>query len=120
MTRSFPAAALPLLLACAWPAHAADRPDPADPSHAVPSIQHRSAFDGFRSHGDPAVGDWRAVNETVGRVGGWRVYAREVAAGAADAERDRDAPAPVHGAAAVSRPDGPRPADPHHQHGAPR
>lgn len=39
----------------------------------------RSAFDGYRSFADVPVAPWRDVNDTVGRIGGWRAYAREAA-----------------------------------------
>ena len=37
----------------------------------------RSAFDGYRPFDDAPVAAWRASNDTVGRIGGWRAYARE-------------------------------------------
>jgi len=103
VNRTLLAAAWPLLLACAASAQATDQPDPLDPAAVVDPVRHQSAFQGFRTHGDPTVGDWRAVNETVGRIGGWRTYAREVAEGAADAERE----AAAHQAGAAPAPRGP-------------
>lgn len=52
---------------------------PAQPAHAW-----RSAFDGYEAFADAPITSWRESNDTVGRIGGWRVYARE-AAGAASA-----------------------------------
>lgn len=37
----------------------------------------RSAFEGYRPFDDAGVAPWRAANDTVGRIGGWRAYARE-------------------------------------------
>lgn len=57
-------------------------PDPADPDAAVPVLRHRSSFDGYRRDAEPRVAPWRASNDQVREVGGWRVYAREVDEGA--------------------------------------
>lgn len=47
---------------------------------AQPSMPaHPSAWDGYQPWQSPEVGDWRQANALVGRIGGWRVYAREVA-----------------------------------------
>jgi hypothetical protein len=57
----------------------------------------RSAFDGYQAFADPAPGSWRDVNDTVGRIGGWRAYAREAAAAdgrSGDAVTPPAAPAP--------------------------
>ena len=37
----------------------------------------RSAFDGYRAYNDNAVSNWKAANENVARIGGWREYARQ-------------------------------------------
>ena len=59
-------------------ANAQSRADPADPSARVPAATYRSPFSDYRLLGDEAVGNWRAANDEVGRIGGWREYAREV------------------------------------------
>ena len=46
---------------------------------------YRSAFEGYRGYGDEKPVPWREANDTVGRIGGWRAYARE-AQGAAPPE----------------------------------
>lgn len=56
------------------------RPDPADPAASVPAAAYRSVFADFRPMGETKVGDWRAANDEVGRIGGWRAYAREAQA----------------------------------------
>ena len=53
------------------------RPDPADPAVPVPAAEYRSSFAGYRPLGEESVGDWRAANDEVRRIGGWREYARE-------------------------------------------
>ena len=53
------------------------RLDPADAAAPVPAATYRSAFSDFRPIGEYKVGDWRAANDEVGRIGGWKEYARE-------------------------------------------
>ncbi|WP_130430773.1 hypothetical protein [Rivibacter subsaxonicus] len=61
----------------AAPASAPRRADPADPAASVPVLNHRSAFTGYRPNVEQPVGAWRELNDQVGRIGGWRSYARE-------------------------------------------
>ena len=72
MPLRFHAATAAALLAAAWPGAFAGEP----------ATQQRSAFDGYRRFADEPVADWRALNDTVGRIGGWQAYAREAAAAA--------------------------------------
>lgn len=54
--------------------------DPLSPRAAVPVPLHRSALAGYRPLGDrnaAAAPTWRAANDRVGRIGGWRAYLRE-------------------------------------------
>ena len=51
--------------------------DPADPGSVVAPVVYSSPFSGYRRYADGEVGPWRAVNDEVGRIGGWKVYARE-------------------------------------------
>ena len=37
----------------------------------------RSAFNGYRAYNDEEVSNWKAANESVARIGGWREYARQ-------------------------------------------
>ena len=80
-----------LLLATA-PARSA-APDPLDGRSATKALQHRSAFDGYRRQGDDPPMGWRQANDAVGRIGGWRAYAREAAASAAPPSPPAAAPA---------------------------
>lgn len=101
------------LLACCLAAVAGDRPDPLNAAAAVPAFVYPSAFADERRHGDTtALRSWKEANDTVGRIGGWRAYARE----AQQASR----PAPVAPAApAAGETAGPAPAGrdaPHHRH----
>jgi hypothetical protein len=65
-----------VLLGCSVPA-AAGRPDPLDASAAVAPAVHASAFQNYRRLSDVSPRDWKATNDNVGRIGGWRAYARE-------------------------------------------
>jgi hypothetical protein len=69
---------------------AARQPDPNDPSIAVPAAQYRSSFHDYRYLRDEPVLSWKESNDLVGRIGGWRVYARE----AVPAESPAPAPVP--------------------------
>ena len=72
-----------------------------------PQEDWRSAFEGYRPFSDTPVASWRDANDTVGRVGGWRAYAREAAQPAS--------PSPASGVAPVpAKP--PAPAATGHQH----
>jgi hypothetical protein len=67
-----------VILAClVAPALAHARPDPLDPTVPVPPLTHSSALSVSPTLSDTAVGSWRNANETVNRIGGWRVYGRE-------------------------------------------
>lgn len=53
--------------------------DPSDPGAAVAPLSYRSPFAGYRPLGGAKVG-WKEANDEVGRIGGWRTYAREARA----------------------------------------
>lgn len=40
-------------------------------------LVYRSTLTGYRRLGDDEPVPWREANDTVGRIGGWRAYARE-------------------------------------------
>ena len=46
----------------------------------APSLTYESAFDGYRPYSDETVAPWARTNDTVGRIGGWKAYAREALA----------------------------------------
>ena len=50
------------------------------PSTSSAGIGYRSAFEGYARFDDQPVGSWKAANDNVGRIGGWRVYAKEATA----------------------------------------
>lgn len=55
------------------------------PAPGQAPIAWRSAFEGYQPHTEAPVASWREANDTVGRVGGWRAYAREAQAPAGSA-----------------------------------
>lgn len=71
--------ALCALAAAAQPAAPARPPDPMDPQARVPALAYRSPLPAAKSAADDPPIAWQSANETVARIGGWRVYAREAA-----------------------------------------
>ena len=71
------AALLASLTAQAQPAAKTARPDPLDPNVSVPALGYESSLSRYRLLGDEKPASWRDANDTVTRIGGWRVYARE-------------------------------------------
>ena len=66
--------------ACATQAQTARppaRPDPLDPNANVPALVIQSPLKSYRRLDDEKPIPWREANDTVGRIGGWRVYVRE-------------------------------------------
>lgn len=55
----------------------AARPDPLDPKASVPTLRYEPSFADYRRLGEEKPVSWRDANDTVTRIGGWRVYARE-------------------------------------------
>ena len=70
-----------VLLSGGFGVEASER-SPLDAEAVVPQLRYESAFEGYRRLQDLQPADWRAANETVGRIGGWRVYSREPDSGA--------------------------------------
>ncbi|MDX3905087.1 MAG: hypothetical protein QHC78_05295 [Pigmentiphaga sp.] len=65
--------------------------DPLDASVPVPSAGYVSAFASYRRLGQTTIEPWKPANDEVGRIGGWRTYARE-AAQHSPPERDNTPP----------------------------
>ncbi len=51
--------------------------DPLDAKAQVPAYVYRSALTAYRRQADAAPVPWGEANERVGKIGGWRAYARE-------------------------------------------
>ena len=62
-------------------------PDPADATAATPPTKYLSPFADYRPLGEDKNTAWKDANDTVGKIGGWRAYARE----AAEATKAREA-----------------------------
>ena len=62
-------------------------------------LSYRSALSGYEAYKEQSVQPWKAANDKVGEIGGWRAYATEITSGE---------PASAQGAAPAS--------DPHSDH----
>jgi hypothetical protein len=40
-------------------------------------LKHKSTFDNYRPYSDEKAANWKAANDEVGRIGGWRAYLKE-------------------------------------------
>lgn len=93
-------------------APAPKRADPLDAQANVPATQYRSALTAYRPNVEQAVGSWRDANDSAGKAGGWRAYAREAnapdasAAPAPSPATPQAAPAASAPAPATQRPGG--------------
>ena len=68
---------------------AAQSPAPASEAAKASPLSYRSAFEGYKPYTDDKLLNWKEVNDTTGRIGGWRAYAKE----ARQADDDK---APAH------------------------
>ena len=78
---------------------AAQTPAPVSPApEAVKAspLTYRSAFEGYRPYTDDKLLNWKEVNDTTGRNGGWRAYAKEA--------RQADDKAPAHDVSKMPEP----------------
>lgn len=72
-----------LLLAGAVQAQTANGSESPVPT-GVADLKFRSALETYRPYQEQAPESWREANDTVGRIGGWRAYAREISGPAAE------------------------------------
>ena len=97
-------AVLTALTVQAQAAAPSSRPDPLDPQARIPTLSYQSSFAAYRRLDDGQLISWRDANDTVSRIGGWRVYAREAqqpdAAAAAAPSASAPAAPPARPAAA--------------------
>ena len=70
-------ASLTAVTAQAQPGAPGTRLDPLDPKASIPMLSYQSSFSQYRRLDDGKLISWRDANDTVTRIGGWRVYARE-------------------------------------------
>ena len=76
------------------------------PTTALPqaaSTAYRSAFEGYQPYTDEKIAPWKESNDNVGRIGGWREYAKQ-AAQAAPGPQTTDAVAKPGSPAAPAKP----------------
>ena len=69
------AVSLASALACADASSAV--PDPASEEAIIPPLRYQSPFLGYRPQGEVLPLAWKDANDEVGRIGGWRAYAKE-------------------------------------------
>ena len=111
------AAMLPLIalagIQLAWaeppPAAPAQRPDPSEAGVAVPAVVYQSAFGDYKRLGVDKAIPWKAANDEVAQIGGWRAYAKEARGTGAPAESPVAAPAT---AASTGKPGAPAAQEP--------
>ena len=72
----------------------AQTPTPSNAASKADAMPVRSAFDGYRAHSDEPVSNWRAANDNVARIGGWREYARQAQSDQADRAEGATPPRP--------------------------
>lgn len=82
---------------------------PAASSVSQVELTYRSTLDTYQRFNDEKVGSWRDANDTVGRIGGWRTYAKE------GREPSGQSVPPPSGAASPATP--PPARNPHEGHG---
>ena len=95
------------LSAHAQPTPVLARPDPLDAKASVPALVHASSFAAYRRLSDEKLIPWREANDTVTRIGGWRVYAREAQqpeAGPTPTPSREAAPAPLPASSPATAP----------------
>ena len=71
------------------PATASQASSPAPATLAAKSGAGTSAFDGYKPYTDEPIGNWKAANENVAQIGGWREYAKQ-------AQQPDNTPAPAN------------------------
>ena len=75
-------------------------PDPTDEKNTVPPVLYQSPFRDYKPLGEDKAIPWKAANDEVGRIGGWRAYAKE----AQDAAASVNSAAPAAAAKATLPP----------------
>jgi hypothetical protein len=79
-----------LLAGSALAQTATEKMPPAPPAQ----LTYTSPLNGYQAYTDQPVQSWQEANDTVGRIGGWRTYARE--ARTAEPAKDAAPAAPAH------------------------
>ena len=53
----------------------------AEPYAHSTHVEYQSVFENKHRYSDPALDDWKVLNQTVNEIGGWRTYMRETMQG---------------------------------------
>jgi hypothetical protein len=69
------------VIVCTYLGNAFAAPDPVSAESPTPPTQYKSPFKDYRPLGDDMRIPWKAANDEVGKIGGWRVYLREAQEG---------------------------------------
>ena len=99
-TRAAALAVQAVLAAALWATGALAQPSPspnltpAPPLSEAAPASFKSATEGYQPYTDEATINWKAANDTVAQIGGWRAYAKEAAA-ATEAATPASKPASV-------------------------
>ena len=111
--------AVALTAALGAPTAAFAAPDPTDPRAAIPNVQYRSPFHDYRPLGEDKSLAWKAANEEVQRIGGWRAYAKEASEANAGSDKTEKAAPSVSAPSAAPAPEpaAKKPAVDHSGHG---
>ena len=93
-TRLAPGGLAALLASVAGPGLA--QPAAADPAPNLPTkLQYTSPLASFQGYSDQSMQSWREANDQVGRIGGWKAYAKEAQAAQAGAGEGGASPSPA-------------------------
>jgi hypothetical protein len=68
------------------PTPAAPPAVPGRSAEAAAALPYQSAMEGYRPFSDEKITNWKKANETVGKIGGWRVYAKEAHEGSSQGQ----------------------------------
>jgi hypothetical protein len=68
---------LPVALALAFTVPVVSAGDETGKASLPTNLRYTSPLAAYRKFAEQPVGSWRDANDNVGRVGGWRAYARE-------------------------------------------
>lgn len=71
---------------------------------AAQTPSDRSAFEGYRAFAEQELRPWKEANDEVGRIGGWRAYAREAQGAVAEAPAAASAAQPATAPADAAAP----------------
>ncbi len=86
------------------------------------ALNHKSSFDNYRPYSDEKAANWKAANDEVGRIGGWRAYLKEAQepdaeSGKKPTEIPSRSPSTQPSPATAIPPKPAQPANPHAGHG---